>query len=93
MERFGFGHGKGEYNGASAIIKFTHTHEQLKTDGVHMKCIVEYLRKPMSSSATYLLVFHENQAKLVWAHAYGEKHDVYDKIVLEWMSMTRLMGI
>ena len=36
---FRFGHGKGECDGASAIIKRALTHEQLKVDGVHMNCV------------------------------------------------------
>ena len=31
-------HGKGEHNGAGAVIKRTLTHEELKPDGWPMKC-------------------------------------------------------
>ena len=33
---FGSGHGKGEHDGAGAVIKRALTHEQLKADVVHM---------------------------------------------------------
>ena len=52
---FGSGHGKGEHDGAGAVIKRALTHEQLKTDGVQMNCasdVVEFLRTNMSTGAT-----------------------------------------
>ena len=45
---FESGHGKGEHDGAGAVIKRALTHEQLKADGVPLKCardIVMYLRE------------------------------------------------
>ena len=35
---FGSSHGKGEHDGAGIVIKWALTHEQLKSDGVHMNC-------------------------------------------------------
>ena len=56
MEFFGSnGHGKGEHDGAGAVIKRAPTYEQLKADGVHMNCathVVDFLRTNMSTSAT-----------------------------------------
>ena len=52
---FGSGHGKGEHDGAGAVIKWALTHEKLNTDSVHMNCaahVVEFLRRNMSTSAT-----------------------------------------
>ena len=52
---FGSSHGKGEHDGAGAVLKRALTHEQLKIDGVHMNCashVVEFLRTNMSTSAT-----------------------------------------
>ena len=52
---FGFGHGKGEHDGAGAVIKRALAHEQLKANVVHMNCaahVVDFLRTNMSTSAT-----------------------------------------
>ncbi len=38
---FASGHGKGEHDGAGAVIKRTLTHEQLKPDGWPMKCAAD----------------------------------------------------
>ena len=46
MEFFVSGHGKGEHDGAGAVIKWALTHEQLKADTVHMNCaahVVDFL--------------------------------------------------
>ena len=51
---FGSGHGKGEHDGAGAVIKRALTHEQLKADVVHMNCaahVVDFLTTNMSTSA------------------------------------------
>ena len=51
---FGSGHGKGEHDGAGAVIKRALTHEQLKADAVHMNCaahVVDFLRTNMSTGA------------------------------------------
>ena len=44
---FASGHGKGEHDGAGAIVKRALTHEQLKPDAWHMKCakdVVDFLK-------------------------------------------------
>ena len=41
---FALGHGKGEHDGAGAVIKRTLTHEELKPDGWPMKCAVDVVR-------------------------------------------------
>ena len=59
---FCLGHGKGEHDGAGAIIKRALTEEQLKTDGVPMKCaidVVAFLRLKYSSSKREGRVFWE----------------------------------
>ena len=43
---FGSSHGKGEHDGAGAVIKWALTHEQLKADVMHMNCaahVVDFL--------------------------------------------------
>ena len=56
------GHGKGEHDGAGAVIKRALTEEQLKTDGVPTKCaadVVAFLRLKYSSSKREGRVFWE----------------------------------
>ena len=48
------GHGKGEHNGAGAIIKHHLTHEKLKPNGVKTQFaakVVAFLRETVSTSA------------------------------------------
>ncbi len=48
------GHGKGEHDGAGAVVKRTLTHEQLKPDGAILKCatdVVSYCRANLSEGA------------------------------------------
>ena len=55
-------HGKGEQDGAGAVIKRALTEEQLKTDGVPMKCVadvVAFLRLKYSSAKREGRVFLE----------------------------------
>ena len=50
---FGSGHGKGEHDGAGAVIKRTLTHEQLKENGWHLKCagdVVAFLKHRFCSA-------------------------------------------
>lgn len=50
----GSGHGKGEHDGAGAVIKRHLTHEQLKPNGVKLQCaheVVAFLRETMSTGA------------------------------------------
>ena len=45
------GHGKGEHDGAGAVVKRTLTHEQLKADGPKLTCaadVVAYCRANLS---------------------------------------------
>lgn len=52
---FGSGHGKGEHDGAGAVVKRALTHEQLKTDGVILRKaadVVDFLKKTMSHGAS-----------------------------------------
>lgn len=52
---FESGHGKGEHDGAGAVVKRALTHEQLKTDGVDLKCaadIVAFLKDTMSTTTS-----------------------------------------
>ena len=56
------GHGKGEHDGASAVIKRLLIEEQQKTDGVPLKCaadVVAFLRLKYSSSKREGRVFRE----------------------------------
>lgn len=49
------GHGKGEHDGAGAVIKRALTHEQLKQNSVRLTCAVEvvaFLRMHLSTGAT-----------------------------------------
>ena len=49
------GHGKGERDGAGAVIKRALTHEQLKQNSVWLTCAVEvvaFLRMHLSTGAT-----------------------------------------
>lgn len=51
---FGSGHGKGEHDGASAVVKRALTHEQLKSDGVILRNatdVVDFLTKTMPHGA------------------------------------------
>lgn len=50
----GSGHGKGEHDGAGAVIKRHLTHEQLKPDCIKLQCaadVVPFLRETMSDGA------------------------------------------
>ena len=52
---FGFGHGKGEHDGAGAVVKRALTHEQLKSDGVILQQavdVVQFLERTMAHGAS-----------------------------------------
>ena len=50
---FESGHGKGEHDGAGAVVKRALTHEQLKPDGAELKCakdVVKFLCEALSTN-------------------------------------------
>ena len=51
---FGFGHGKGEHDGAGAVLKRCLTYEKLKSDGVVLRKaidVVQFLKRKLSAGA------------------------------------------
>lgn len=60
------GHGKGEHDGAGAVIKRALTHEQLKVDGTPLKCaadVVYFLREKFN---------HSGKSRVFWDIKLGE---------------------
>ena len=70
------GHGKGEHDGAGAVVKRTLTHEQLKADGPKLTCaadVVAYCRANLSEGADACYASKQRKiARVFWEVKVGE---------------------
>ena len=64
---FSSGHGKGEHDGAGAVIKRSLTHEQLKQHSIRLNCaakVVSFLRMHLSTGATAMYDKQKREVKI-----------------------------
>ena len=73
---FGSGHDKGEHDGAGAVVKRTLTHEQLKPNGVILRCatnVVAFCQANLSQGAPASYPSKEREcARVFWEVLAGD---------------------
>ena len=73
---FGSGHGKGEHDGAGAVVKRTLTHEQLKPNGAILRCaadVVAFCQANLSQGAPASYPSKEREcARVFWEVLVGD---------------------